>query len=845
MNKTTLQGTLAVVTILVLAAAAAAHADNDNWRFQLEGIPKTVEDGTAYQIHVRFVPAHMGLEATENDGANRLGYYVLDLTFDPTVVNVDSVEFDDRPGLWQADSGAFGLPTHEIDNTAGRIRYLNGISFGSYWPDDLNNHLATITFTALQDSTTAGDMWQWEISEDGSGDPMGTLVDFYPHRDAAEGYFELDSFPSEDLDTLLTWTVDRGDGTVTHSCSYYYLKYLGLLDYRVWREDWDPPAYTADAFPWEKAIDLANPPDPPEEEITATENSEVLSSGITAIRQALRFIHPENGDYLSDGDGWEWRDQVRLFTGDSYIDPPAGAPDSGVITPGHMEYILNRLTYTSYADTEKVHPYWHRYYHFSHLPDRREIYEDEDASLELLIHWIDYDVRHAAPDHAENVPAQIPMNGSFDNWMTVRGFASSGDPMLDDQLWTVPDGIVLRGFWLNNPLADNRAVGANVFMTAETLKTAYEPIDGRYHFVAEPPPVEIRSAVEAQLDAVHLEYAGGIAVPEVAEALRSEADLRARAAAEGDDALPGAKFLQRKAAVENSFAAIEWGRTIPGELLSTPGFYEAFADSAFQGSHRVHDLSQNAERNLILLGKTGTEYSASVVLLVDGEDGALQQATWVPEEQQYLSPRRARDLALSRIREDYPVSRLSLMTWYKRGVVRDKKGGSCEADELGSRLVWSPDLSPSVFQPVHEVSTPFGLTVYVKQDGSLDVTGELDPDYVAVAEGPETGGDADAAAAAGRPAEQASLLAAVTEFEARALSSLPLLSVAAFAQEHPDDADLFRPAEVWLRLLDDYSGAPETVMAEAASLYREITGYGRAVRVTLWRGSALEQTRDY
>ncbi len=226
MNKTTLLGTLAVVTIFVLAAAAAAHADNDNWRFQVEGIPKTVEDGTTYQIHVRFVPAHMGLEATGNDGANRLGYYVLDLTFDPTVVNVDSVEFDERPGLWQADIGAFGLPTHEVDNTAGRIRYLNGISFGSYWPDDLNNHLATITFTALQDSTAAGDMWQWEISEDGSGDPMGTLVDFYPHRDAADGYFELDSFPSEDLDTLLTWTVDQGDGTLTHSCSYYYLKYL-------------------------------------------------------------------------------------------------------------------------------------------------------------------------------------------------------------------------------------------------------------------------------------------------------------------------------------------------------------------------------------------------------------------------------------------------------------------------------------------------------------------------------------------------------------------------------------------------------------------------------------------
>ena len=91
--------------------------------------------------------------------------------------------------------------------------------------------------------------------------------------------------------------------------------------------------------------------------------------------------------------------------------------------------------------------------------------------------------------------------------MNVRGFSRSAAPTVDGSYWTVPDEITLRAFWLNDPSADNEELGANVFMIADELMDQYSPVDGRYRFVAEPPPAGARAELEASLDRISLELA--------------------------------------------------------------------------------------------------------------------------------------------------------------------------------------------------------------------------------------------------------------------------------------------------------------------------------------------------
>ena len=78
-----------------------------------------------------------------------------------------------------------------------------------------------------------------------------------------------------------------------------------------------------------------------------------------------------------------------------------------------------------------------------------------------ICYWIAYPVPNADP---ENLPAMIPLDGSYGNWTVVNGFSTSDDP------WTASEYTVY-GFWLTDPATSG--IGQNVYKTADTLADSF------------------------------------------------------------------------------------------------------------------------------------------------------------------------------------------------------------------------------------------------------------------------------------------------------------------------------------------------------------------------------------
>jgi hypothetical protein len=226
------------------------------WYFQLNGVDGYLELGEYYTVNIYFIPEDMGDPGVGNDGANNLAAYFLDIDFDADKLECTGVQYYDYQqsvppfdDIW--DGGI--LPT-TINNEQGYIYDVNGAEpLGSthvYYPDEANNHLAKIWFTA---------------KVTGLFEDLMTWVD--P---------DIDSLAKVDdvvynLDPLIIWK-NGTDLCCTYLVEYYYL-HLGINQ------------FGQDDFPKEIAM-------------------ESYYSGVASARQALRFLDS----------GYSWASQGELYT---------------------------------------------------------------------------------------------------------------------------------------------------------------------------------------------------------------------------------------------------------------------------------------------------------------------------------------------------------------------------------------------------------------------------------------------------------------------------------------------------------------------------------------------------
>ncbi|UCC32337.1 MAG: hypothetical protein JSU86_08645, partial [Phycisphaerales bacterium] len=244
-----------------------------------------------------------------------------------------------------------------------------------------------------------------------------------------------------------------------------------------------------------------------------------------------------------------------------------------------------------------------------------------------IAQWIAYEIGTYGgheEGHPLHVPGVIAAYGDYSNWMAVRGIHTSEDA------YPLPPELDVYGFWINDPFpASLGGIGENSYKTiAEFLATYYLPLttgdayDGEYVAICEPPddyrdkrifyvPSPVRFTDEARnvIDAVR-------------QAESPPADLVAEA---------NAWIVQ---------AAIDG---VSDQLIP---YDDAFA-RRFAGTV--------AGTPMLVLNETGADYYAvpfdvpvgmgsvsdanggtAVVVLVDADDGAFKEASWVRTPVEYL-----------------------------------------------------------------------------------------------------------------------------------------------------------------------------------------------------------------
>ncbi|MEN6383669.1 MAG: hypothetical protein ABFD79_00565 [Phycisphaerales bacterium] len=115
-----------------------------------------------------------------------------------------------------------------------------------------------------------------------------------------------------------------------------------------------------------------------------------------------------------------------------------------------------------------------------------EKYTSLETMYDRICYWMAYDVPGVAP-RPQKMPAMIPLNGNYMDWVVVNGYSTDEDPYTSTNY-------TINGFWITDP--EVTGIGKNIYITAEELGTYYKKIvsddsfNGYYAAVMEPPMVE-------------------------------------------------------------------------------------------------------------------------------------------------------------------------------------------------------------------------------------------------------------------------------------------------------------------------------------------------------------------
>jgi len=317
---------------------------------------------------------------------------------------------------------------------------------------------------------------------------------------------------------------------------------------------------------------------------------------------------------------------------DSDIDPtpPMTFDDQQVLydygityneTPG-LDY-LDMLGMWHTIQDNKPEPYSQYGYNFTRRHDT-----DSGEILKQIAQWIAYPVGTVSGGHEEghplNVPGVIPAYGNYTNWLAVRGIHTS------DNAYPLPPELEVYGFWVNDPYpAVLGGIGENSYKTVdELLATYYLPMstgdsyDGEYVAICEPP--------EADGDEKLLH----VVSPE-----RFTADAKALISAVRALDSPPAYLLAAanmwivQAAVDGVSEQLipyddNFARRFAGTAAGTP----LFVSNDLGDDYYAVPFDAPAVNAAVALTSAGTV----AVVLVDAEDGAFKEASWVAAPVEYL-----------------------------------------------------------------------------------------------------------------------------------------------------------------------------------------------------------------
>ena len=224
---------------------------------------------------------------------------------------------------------------------------------------------------------------------------------------------------------------------------------------------------------------------------------------------------------------------------------------------------------------------------------------DQMEAIRRIVHWMDY-----LPPGGKNVPSMVPTGGGL-TWKVVRGFAVDSKPFDPTNVFDIRD-VQLNGVWLNDPGISG--LGFDVFQTAAFFQGDYQPIDGVYWNVNEPPHGSARFA--PWLRRARLRLARRRPGREMSHVLKVSRHFRDR--------------HRRRVALARLREAL------PHALLSDEAFIALFDQTRALRRHRVDDLDTNTRYALFALGpkQRGEPFHAHAAIQVDPRTRAIDQVTW-------------------------------------------------------------------------------------------------------------------------------------------------------------------------------------------------------------------------
>ncbi|MBM3253526.1 MAG: hypothetical protein FJZ16_04665 [Candidatus Omnitrophica bacterium] len=326
-----------------------------------------------------------------------------------------------------------------------------------------------------------------------------------------------------------------------------------------------------------------------------------------------------------------------------------------------------------------------------------------------ICHWMAYTVtkedwwRNGDLVARPNTPAAIPIYGTYNHWVTVKGCVTGENPCPEPHTnpWNTPN-FTVYGFWIKDPLISG--LGQDTYKSAaECSLTYFLPLSTRDSYnglllqVAEPPAqisnatIEISKPIPDATNLINIGINNGM----------KDAPMAGVASVNTVSTDQGNAKVQKK----------NWRDLVDPYLLTDPEAVAIFEGTEMGKPILVKRLDKkNSDYYLVPFGKGvyGKGFLTSAVIILDSKGGYFKEASWTKNPERFLRVRKARALELARryIVQNFPrVARNRLMEKRRKHISR-----------IEAELVWQPNsFSASPYMPYWKVDID-GFILYVTQE---------------------------------------------------------------------------------------------------------------------------------
>lgn len=351
-----------------------------------------------------------------------------------------------------------------------------------------------------------------------------------------------------------------------------------------------------------------------------------------------------------------------------------------------------------------------------------------------ICHWMAYTVtkedwwRNGDLVAEPNTPAAIPIYGSYNHWVVVKGFSASANPCPEPHTnpWNTPD-FTVYGFWIKDPLISG--IGQDTYKTAAECTTTYflqlstsDNYNGKFVQVAEPPLNNSKANVlipQPIKDIANLKFIG---VKSNSTNSNNTIQLKSSGINVNSAVLNNQLFVKKQG----------WRDLLPIQLLADSDCQTQFSGTIKGNAVPVKRIDiENSDYYLVPFNKADKKgrVLTSAVIILDADDGYFKEASWTKASEKFLAvdKKEAINLIIRYILNDFSIKlsklpKAPLKSYLKRkeDLYRDYRKLLSYVRNTVAELIWEPNSSYSLspYQPYWKIDVS-GYIWYVTQKSKV------------------------------------------------------------------------------------------------------------------------------